>query len=159
MLLILWGGGGGRGRQNLKYDYIFIVFFQILKNFSIYKFLKKLDRILAPPSGRRPGAVAPPCPPLATPLIVTFVDNNYNTVDCCGWKIGLQHDCNMMFNVTYYYIHYYYYQIRILYKLLKLKEKVRGHGLPGLDYLTIITNHNKMYARRTRSFFQSKNVI
>ena len=25
--------------------------------------------ILAPPSGRRPGADAPPCPPLATPLV------------------------------------------------------------------------------------------
>ena len=25
--------------------------------------------ILAPPSGRRPGADDPPCPPLATPLL------------------------------------------------------------------------------------------
>ena len=43
-------------------------------SFSIFKIspyinLKKfLGRILAPPSGRRPGADAPPCPPLATPL-------------------------------------------------------------------------------------------
>ena len=36
LLLILWGGGG-LWRQNLKYDdYIFIVFFQIITNLSVY---------------------------------------------------------------------------------------------------------------------------
>ena len=41
---------------------------------SPYINLKKiLGRILAPPSGRRPGADAPPCPPLATPLTVVIV--------------------------------------------------------------------------------------
>ena len=30
---------------------------------------------MAPPSGRRPGADAPPCPPLATPLFMTTLLN------------------------------------------------------------------------------------
>ena len=60
------GGGGGNIKKysETKNDYIFMLFYQILKNFSIYKFLKILGTILAPPSGRRPGAAAPPpCPP------------------------------------------------------------------------------------------------
>ena len=38
--------------------------------------------ILAPPSGRRPGADAPPCPPLATPLMMCLAinDNDYNEI-------------------------------------------------------------------------------
>ena len=43
--------------------------FRIFKISPCIKFKKFLGRILAPPSGRRPGADAPPAPPpLATPL-------------------------------------------------------------------------------------------
>ena len=58
-------GGGAKIKKysETKNDYIFMLFYQILKNFSIYKFLKILDTILAPPSGRRPGAAAPPPAP------------------------------------------------------------------------------------------------
>ena len=55
-------GGGAKIQKysETKNDYIFILFYQIKKKISIYKFLKILGRILAPPSGRRPGAAAPP---------------------------------------------------------------------------------------------------
>ena len=42
--------------------------FRIFKISPYINFKKFLGRILAPPSGRRPGADAPPLPPLATPL-------------------------------------------------------------------------------------------
>ena len=47
--------------------------FRIFKISPYINFKKILDSILAPPSGRRPGADAPPCPPLATPLALTSV--------------------------------------------------------------------------------------
>ena len=65
-------GGGAKIKKysETKNNYIFILFYQIKKKFSIYKFKKILGRILAPPSGRRPGAAAPP--PLATPLFINI---------------------------------------------------------------------------------------
>ena len=69
-------GGGAKIQKysETKNYYIFILFYQIKKKISIYKFLKILGRILAPPSGRRPGAAAP----LATPLYsVKFLNLNF----------------------------------------------------------------------------------
>ena len=42
--------------------------FRIFRISHYINFKKFLGRILAPPSGRHPGADAPPAPPLATPL-------------------------------------------------------------------------------------------
>ena len=53
----------GEGAKILKYnDYIFIVLFQIFKNFSIYKFKTILWQDFGgAPSGRRQGQLTPPC--------------------------------------------------------------------------------------------------
>ena len=58
-------GGGAKIQKycETKNDYIFILFYQIKKN-SLYINLKKiLAGFWRPPSGRRPGADAPPAPP------------------------------------------------------------------------------------------------
>ena len=46
-----------------------LYYFRFFKIYQYINFKKFFVRILAPPSGRRPGADAPPAPPLATPLL------------------------------------------------------------------------------------------
>ena len=67
-----WGGGGGGTKiQNIVKQEMTTISFYSLRIFKISPYIEFFiffDRILAPPSERRPGADAPPLPPLATPL-------------------------------------------------------------------------------------------
>ena len=53
---------------------------------------------MAPPSGRRPGADAPPCPPLATPLIYTL----NHCIYACTIIISFYINFNGKISVIYY---------------------------------------------------------
>ena len=53
--------------------------------------------ILAPPSGRRPGADVPPCPPLATPLVHTVIHVYLILIQCtCTSTASLS--CSVLYN-------------------------------------------------------------
>ena len=68
--------------------------------------------ILAPPSGRRPGADAPPCPPLATPLSMT---HGYATQAKC------------------FHVKYTHRYILYTHTTMRYRCEILNHGIDGYE--------------------------